>query len=152
MNALTRTLAPLSVVLALTVVGGVTHAAPQSQRGVDSSRLQYERDRADCMQGRSTSQPRAVCLKEASAAYAEARRRSLAAPGGDAAMYSANAAKRCDVQKGEARDICLRRVGGEGMVSGSVAAGGTLEALTVKSPPAAGPAQAPSAPPVPPKR
>lgn len=126
--------APLAALVALALAAGMAQAAPKAA-AVDAARLQYERDRADCLQGRS-AQPRETCLKEAGAAYAEARRRGAGAGRDDAAVYAANAAKRCDVQKGEMRELCLRRVNGEGQVSGSVAGGGQLRELrTTDNPP-----------------
>jgi hypothetical protein len=141
----TGSLAPLCAVLALALASGVAQAAPKASKHVDQARLNYERERAACMTGR-TQQPRDVCLKEAGAAYAEARRSRLTSPGGDdASLYAANAARRCEVQKGDMRDLCLRRVAGEGTVSGSVAAGGKMEELSVvtTNPPATGPAKQP---------
>lgn len=137
-------LAPLTAVLSLALMGGAAQAAPKAPSNVDSAQLKYEREKADCTMGRS-SQPRSVCLKEAGAAYAEARRGRLTSPGDDASIYAANAAKRCEVQKDDMRDLCLRRVAGEGTVSGSVAKGGKLEELSVitTEPPAAGPAKQP---------
>lgn len=119
-----RRLAPLAAVLALVLAAGATRAAPKPPKSVDPARLTYEREKADCMMGR-TAEPRALCLKEAGAAYAEARRGRLASSGDEAAQWRANAARRCEVQKGDMRgDLCLRRVAGEGTVSGSVAQGG----------------------------
>lgn len=139
-----RSLAPLAAALTLALLGTAAQAAPKQPRNVDSARLTYEREKADCMMGR-TAEPRAICLKEAGAAYAEARRGRLISPGDDAAQWKANAARRCDAQQGEMRELCLRRVAGEGTQSGSVALGGKLDELTVitTDPPAAGPAQKP---------
>lgn len=131
--------------IALAVAAGAAQAAP-----VDDAKMAYERDKADCMTGR-TAEPRALCLKEAAAAYADARRGRLASDGSDKSQYAANAAKRCEVQKGEQRDLCLRRVAGEGTVSGSVAQGGTLDELVTTTPTAAGP-QTPPPPPPPPQK
>lgn len=144
MKSLTRNLAPMSAVLALALLGSAVQAATPAS--VDDARLKYERERADCTMGRS-NQPKATCLKEAGAAYAEARRHTLTSRSDDASQYAANAAKRCEVQKGEMRDLCLRRVGGEGTVQGSVAAGGKIEELVVTSPTAAGPQTPPPPPP-----
>lgn len=138
----TRCLAPLSAVLALALLGGAAQASPKAPKNVDHARLNYEREKADCMMGK-TSQPRNVCLREATNAYADARRGRLASPSDDASLYAANAARRCEVQKGEMRDLCLRRVAGEGTLYGSVAQGGTLDELIVREPTAAGPAQTP---------
>lgn len=146
MNHPTRTLslAPLIAALSLALLGAAAQAAPKAPKNVDGARLTYEREKADCMMGR-TAEPRNVCLKEAGAAYAEARRGRLTSPSDEASQWTANAARRCEAQKGEMRDLCLRRVAGEGTVSGSVAQGGKLDELTVltTAPPAAGPVQTP---------
>jgi len=142
-----RSLAPLAAALSLALLAGVAQASsPKAPKNVDQARLNYERERADCMMGR-TNQPRNVCLKEATNAYADARRGKLTSPSDDASMYAANAAQRCEAQKGDMREMCLRRVAGEGTVSGSVAQGGTYEELITRTPTAAGPAQPQQTPP-----
>ncbi|RZL28074.1 MAG: hypothetical protein EOP35_26465 [Rubrivivax sp.] len=115
---------------ALLTLSGAAQAAPPAQN-VDSLRLQYERERADCMTGRS-QQPRDVCLREAGAAYAQARQGRLAAPGDRSDQWAANALKRCEAQKGEDRELCERRVR-DGQVLGSVEGGGQIKSLTVRS-------------------
>jgi len=115
----------------LMALGGVAQAAPKA-RNVDPLRLQYERERANCMTGQ-TNQPRDVCLREAGAAYAQARQGKLISPGGDRPeQWAANALKRCQAQPVEDREMCERRVR-EGQVVGSVQAGGQLTTLTVRS-------------------
>lgn len=104
---------------------GLAQAAP------DPLRLQYEREKADCITGKS-QQPRNVCLREAAAAYAQARQGRLAPRGDQAEQWAANALKRCEAQKGEDRSLCERRVR-EGTVSGSVRDGGQMTTLTVRS-------------------
>lgn len=136
----------LAAALGLALLSGMAHAGPKMPKDVDQARLNYEREKADCMMGR-THQPRNTCLKEATNAYADARRGKLTSPSDDASMYAANAARRCDVQKGDMRDLCLRRVAGEGTVNGSVAMGGTYEELITREPSAAGPAQTATTPP-----
>ncbi|MFG6433313.1 hypothetical protein [Roseateles sp. LYH14W] len=105
--------------------------AAQSAGNVDPLRLQYEREKADCTTGR-TQQPRAACLREASAAYALARRGRLATPGEQPSELARNALKRCEAQSGEERSLCERRVR-EGVVEGSVGGGGQIKTLTVRS-------------------
>ncbi|MFG6489399.1 hypothetical protein ACG04R_22135 [Roseateles sp. BYS78W] len=111
-------------------LSGLAHAGPAA-RNVDPLRLQYERERAACMQGQ-TRQPRDVCLREAGAAYAQARHGGLAGPGDGPQQWAANALKRCQAQPPEDREMCERRVR-EGRVVGSVEAGGQLTTLTVRS-------------------
>lgn len=128
MNTHHRTAAWLGA--ALLALGSVAQAAPTA-KNVDPLRLQYERERADCMTGRS-QQPRDVCLREAGAAYQQARAGKLISPSDRSDQWATNALKRCEVQKGEDRELCERRVR-EGQVVGSVEGGGQLTTLTVRS-------------------
>jgi hypothetical protein len=83
------------------------------------------------MTGRS-QQPRNVCLREAAAAYAQARQGRLS-NGNGAEQWAANALQRCQAHRvAEERALCERRVR-EGQVEGSVAAGGQIKTLTVRS-------------------
>lgn len=117
----------------LLALGGVAPAAAAPKRVTDPARLQYEQERADCLSGRS-SEPRNTCLREAAAAYADARHGKLAVPGDGPEQWMANALKRCEAQRSdEDRQLCERRVRGEGQVEGSVAAGGQLQTLTIRS-------------------
>jgi len=117
----------------LLALGGIASAGASPRRGSDPARLQYEQERADCLSGRS-NEPRSICLREAAAAYAEARRGKLAVPGDGPEQWMANALKRCQAQRSdEDRELCERRVHGEGQVEGSVAAGGQLQTLTIRS-------------------
>ncbi|MFG6465973.1 hypothetical protein [Roseateles sp. BYS87W] len=112
-------------------VAGLGLARPAHAASADPLRLQFERERAACITGQ-TRQPRDVCLKEASAAYAQLRRGQLAAQGHGPAQWARNALLRCQAQPAEDRDLCERRVR-EGEVTGSVEAGGQLQSLTVRS-------------------
>ncbi|MDR7268302.1 hypothetical protein J2X20_000931 [Pelomonas saccharophila] len=116
---------------ALLALGGVAQAAPKAAKNVDPLRLQYERERANCMTGQ-TNQPRDVCLKEAGAAYAQARQGKLISPGDRPDQWANNALKRCQAQPVEDREMCERRVR-EGIVTGSVEGGGQLTTLVVRS-------------------
>ena len=114
----------------LLALGGAAQAAPTA-RHADPLRLQYERERADCMTGK-TSQPRNACLREASAAYGQARQGRLISPGDRPEQWAANSLKRCQAQPAEDREMCERLVR-EGQVDGSVAAGGQMKTLTVRT-------------------
>ncbi|HEY0954783.1 MAG TPA: hypothetical protein VGE36_08505 [Roseateles sp.] len=103
----------------------------QAGKTIDPLRLQYERDKADCLMGK-TPQPRNACLKEAAAAYAQARQGQPASRAGGPEQWAANALKRCQAQPPEEREMCERRVR-EGTVVGSVEEGGQLTTLTVRS-------------------
>lgn len=123
-----RSAALIASLLALT---GVAQAANPKPTHVDPLRMQYERERANCVTGQ-TSEPRDICLREASAAYAQARKGRLAAAGDGPDQWAANALRRCQSQPQEDREMCERRVR-EGVVSGSVQGGGQLTTLTVRS-------------------
>jgi hypothetical protein len=84
---------------------------------------EFKLDRAHCNSGAS-QQDRATCLKEASAAYAEARRGALDKEPGDA--LARNAVQRCDAQPAADRDACIQRIRGAGTSEGSVKGGGVI--------------------------
>src|SRR6185369_4300809 len=84
----------------------------------------YKSDRAACMKGQS-GQDRTTCLKEASAALAEAKRGHL---DDRQAEYDRNRLARCDSQPAQDRDECVRRMN-EGTTSGSVQGGGVSREL-----------------------
>jgi hypothetical protein len=109
---------------------GIAQAGPAA-KNVDALRLQYEREKADCMTGRN-QQPRNTCLREAAAAYAQARQGKLISPADNPQQWTANALRRCQAQPQEDREMCERRVR-EGQVVGSVEGGGQLTTLTVRS-------------------
>lgn len=97
-------------------------AAPAARSATSAAQSQYQQERAACMSGQS-NQDRATCLKEASAALAEARRGGLA--DGDGQLRQ-NAKDRCTALTGDERTDCMARMRGEGTVSGSVGGGGVL--------------------------
>ncbi|WP_157271218.1 hypothetical protein [Azohydromonas aeria] len=98
----------------------------------DDARSTYERERAACLSGRS-GQDQATCLREASAAYAEARggRRNDEPVPQD--RYSQNALLRCQPLPAADRAECERRITG-GATSGSVTGGGVLRELRTVEP------------------
>ena len=101
--------------------------APGAWAGTKSelaqAQRQHQRERAHCTSGHS-QQGRATCLKEADAAYQEARRGTLAnGPGIDLAK---NATRRCEAQPAADREACVQRVLGAGNTEGSVEAGGVI--------------------------
>jgi hypothetical protein len=90
----------------------------------------YQQERARCLRGDS-GQERATCLKEAGAAYEEARRNRLGqAPGADLAR---NATQRCDAQAPADREACVQRILGAGTTEGSVKDGGLIRRSETKS-------------------
>ena len=83
----------------------------------------YRQERAHCMSGQS-NQDRATCLKEASAALAEAKRSNLGTSG-DRSL-SGNALARCNAQPAADQQACIQRIQGAGSAQGSVEAGGLI--------------------------
>jgi len=87
----------------------------------------FHRDLAECMK-MTGADARHDCRRDAYAARDEARKGTLI-PG---AKFEQNKFLRCDVHKDPAEhEYCMRRMRGEGTVSGSVEGGGLLRELTV---------------------
>jgi hypothetical protein len=115
----------LSASFALALAG----LASAQDTGMGSTRQSYQQDRAFCQSGQS-SQDLATCLREAGAAAQERPRGNLTE------ANDANRFARCDYHKNpEDREYCIRRMKGEGTVSGSVDGGGLLRELTVVTKP-----------------
>jgi hypothetical protein len=115
----------LSAACALALAG----LASAQDTGMGSSRQTYQQDRARCNSGQS-SQDLATCLREAGAAAQERSHGNLTDG------VAANKYARCDYHKNpEDRDYCIRRMNGEGTVTGSVDGGGLLRELTVVTKP-----------------
>lgn len=90
-----------------------------------STRSIYQQDREFCNSGQS-AQDRQTCLREAGAAAQERPKGNLTdAP-------EANKFARCDYHKDpNDREYCIRRMKGEGTISGSVEGGGLIRELRV---------------------
>jgi len=97
-----------------------------------SAQAVYQAERKACMEGRTTNDDRATCLREVAAAYAEARRGRLSNNVSDAQKHE-NALLRCREQPASERADCERMARGEGKVSGSVAEGAILKELVTRS-------------------
>ena len=109
-------------------VHGAIAAEPVRSADADA-KAKYQRERTACMNGQTTNEDRATCLKEAGAALAEARKGNLTS--GDGQLRK-NANERCKVLTGDERADCIARMSGEGTVSGSVGGGGVLrEKVTI---------------------
>jgi hypothetical protein len=89
-------------------------------------RERYMQERAVCLSGQS-HQPQQVCLREAAAAYAEARRGTLGHEAPD--RLAANALARCTARPADQEEMCERMVRGEGTVTGSVEDGGFVRQI-----------------------
>ena len=97
----------------------------------------YAKERSACLAGTS-QQERTACLKEASAALAEAQRSRLG-NAEDARALRRNAVQRCEAVRAEDRESCRAMALGEGTVSGSAAAGGVIQELVTVEPAASAP-------------
>jgi len=112
----------LSVVAALGSAACLSYSVAQARpANLADAESNYRQERAACLNGLS-NQDRATCLREAGAALAEAKRGRLADH--QEANYSHNALLRCQRLPMEDREACEHRVNGDGIVSGSVPAGG----------------------------
>jgi hypothetical protein len=109
--------ASLGLAFAVLALPGWTADAPVSQ-----AEANYRQERARCVAGQS-SQARETCLKEAGAAYDEARRGGLG--GASAIDLERNATQRCDAQPAADRPACIERILG-GPAEGSVGGGGLI--------------------------
>lgn len=96
-----------------------------------TARERYLQERAACLSGQS-SQPQDVCLREAGAAYAEARWGQPRPV--DLDRLTANALARCETlphEYPEYKAMCERMVRGEGTVTGRVDEGGGVRQLSI---------------------
>jgi hypothetical protein len=117
MNCLQR-FSALALVLAL-----VPSAWAAGNKASSEARQRYQQERAYCMSGQS-QQDRATCLKEAGAAYDEARHSRLDNSGGSS--FTQNATERCKAQPAADREACVQRILGAGSAQGSVHGGGII--------------------------
>ena len=99
-------------------------------KALSQAQQQYKQERAHCLSGQS-HQDRATCLKEAAAAYQEARRGALASNSGSTDL-SQNAKARCEAQPPADREACILRVMGAGSAEGSVKGGGVIREIETK--------------------
>lgn len=121
------------LLVAFAVLGATTARAAGSE--LEQARARYQRDRAACLAG-ETNQDRATCLREAGAAFEEAKRGGPADE--DEKILEGNRVARCQPLPADEREDCIRRMRGEGTVSGSAQAGGIYRELrTVVPAPAA---------------
>lgn len=128
---------PVCALALLVAALGATSALAADDNSAAAKQARYQQERAACM-ALQPSQERTVCLQDAVAAYAEAKRGRL--QDDPATPYAANALKRCEVLSGADHDDCISRMQGHGTTSGSVAEGGIYrEMVTIEigEPPAA---------------
>jgi hypothetical protein len=126
-TALSSSLGLRAFAVATLLLAGVAAAA---RGGLSEAQARYQLDRAACMSGQS-HQDNATCLKEAGAALQEAKSGRTSA---GQSSYEQNQLIRCEHLSGGDRDDCLRRMRGEGTVSGSVESGGIYRELRTTVP------------------
>ena len=114
---------PMKRILLLSAACALAFSTLVPAQGTGGRAYQNERER--CNSGQS-GQDRQTCLREVGAAAQEGPRGNLTdAP-------EANKFARCDYHKDpNDREYCIRRMKGEGTVSGSVEGGGVMRELRV---------------------
>jgi len=108
----------------------VAAATAADRRGASEAEAQYLKHRAQCLSGQ-LNQDQATCLRDAGAGLQAVRRGNADDPSTD---YERNRLARCDLQPAQDREYCIRRMNGEGVVSGSVDGGGIYRELQVTVP------------------
>ena len=123
--------------LALSITLLATASAMAATPPPSPAQARYQQERAACLNGQS-SQDRATCLREASAALVEARHGGM---DNSSANLVDNQRKRCDRLHGDERSACITRMQGAGTTSGSVAGGGIYRELVTPVAAASAPAK-----------
>jgi len=123
-----KTISTLALGLAAALLPIASGAAGTPTPG--QARARYLAERAVCMNGQS-NQSLQTCLREADAAYAQARRADL---DDGAADYARNALLRCERLPTGERQACAARMQGAGTASGSAASGGIYRELVTTEP------------------
>ena len=135
-----------AVLSAVMMIATPAFAANSTAKASASSEIQatYERDRANCLSGK-TGQAQAACLKEAGAARQAAQSGKLNTA--STQELANNAMLRCQRVAEEDREDCRMMVMGQGTRDGSVQSGGILtriERMVQENPTAAGVPAAPA--------
>ena len=117
-----------SVGAAALVIALAPAAWATGNKGLSHAQQQYRQERARCQSGES-HQDRATCLKEASAAYGEARKGALSSNSAD---FTHNATQRCKAQPAADQEACVQRIIGPGSTSGSAQGGGIIRQTETK--------------------
>ncbi|MDB5870767.1 MAG: hypothetical protein JWQ07_209 [Ramlibacter sp.] len=112
--------------LALVAGAAVLVCAGAASAAISEAQARYQRERAACMNGTS-NQDRATCLKEAGAAWQEAKRAGLGTSG-DGSL-ARNQLARCEALPAQDREDCALRMQ-QGTTSGSAQQGGVLREST----------------------
>jgi hypothetical protein len=116
--------------LVLFFAAALTAIHAHSEEHQRAATVQYQTERDNCLNGH-TNEDKKTCLKEAGAALEANRRGQLT---DDNTQYHKNATLRCQALGADNRDACLRRMQGEGSVSGSAGSGGIFRELVTPIP------------------
>ena len=122
-TALRHTVAMLSVATAGLLMAGSAFAAGAGGKSNAELDAQYQREKAVCTSGQS-NQDKATCLREAGAAYQQAKRGSLQT--NQSQQYSQNAIERCKSLPTQDQADCQRRIDNPTEVEGNALSGGIL--------------------------
>lgn len=116
------------------VAGALLFASPvmSADQNPPTAQMRYQAERAACTDG-SSNQDRATCLREAAAAYKEAKAGRLNSNGGQ--DYDNNRLIRCEPLPPDQREACLDRMHGAGTVKGNAQDGGLLRELVIPAVP-----------------
>jgi hypothetical protein len=120
----------LPAAMHILAAGAVLFAAAATaadSRHLSEAEAQYQKHRAQCLSG-ELNQDLPTCMRDAGAGLQAVRQGNADDPATD---YERNRLARCDVQSGEDRALCIRRMNGEGIVRGSVEGGGIYRELRV---------------------
>jgi hypothetical protein len=119
-------IAHLVIICALMITA--IHAHAQEHQG--SAKEQYQIDREKCLTGHSDEDQK-TCLKEAGAAQDAANHGQLTNAD---SQFQKDATARCQALGSDDREACMKRMQGQGTVSGSVGSGGILRELVTPIP------------------
>ena len=121
---------PMKALLMLAGAAACASAMAAGRSSLAEASAIYRQERTVCTSGRS-NQDRATCLREADAAFAEAKKGGL----DDAsAPYARHASQRCERLPGDDRKACIARMQGQGTTRGDAASGGISRELVTQEP------------------
>jgi hypothetical protein len=113
-----------SMRLCLSMAGLLLSASVLAAGAANSDlEAQYQHDKMACTNGQS-NQDRATCLREAGAAYQQAKQGKL--NNGPTTPYGKNALERCKALPAQDQADCRRRIDNPSDIEGSVQSGGIL--------------------------
>ncbi len=106
-------------------------AFAQTPNEMAVAQARFKSEMADCAALYSVA-GKSTCMTEARNSWADFRRGRMN-ESWKTADFEKNATQRCNVFEGDDKSYCFARVRGQGRIDGSVASGGILRELTVRS-------------------